>query len=95
MAAYLVVTINISDAERFGAYLQAVAGLSQRFGGEGIVRGPVSEYLEGSAPEGERVVVVRFASAEDIRTYISSDVYQEAKRNRLGAADVTMRIVED
>ncbi|MES2033059.1 MAG: DUF1330 domain-containing protein, partial [Pseudomonadota bacterium] len=60
MAAYIVATVSIEDPERFAAYGKAIAGLSESFGGERVVAGPVAEILEGEGRVGERVVVSRF-----------------------------------
>src|SRR3546814_11896517 len=59
MAAYIVATVRISDPEKFALYGKAIAGLSERFGGVPVVKGPVAEVLEGGSPVGERVVVTR------------------------------------
>jgi uncharacterized protein (DUF1330 family) len=93
MAAFIVATVRIIDRERFVAYGKAIAGLSEKHGGEPLVRGEVSEVLEGGSPVGERVVVTRFASADAARAYIASAEYQAAKVDRTGAAEVEMRLV--
>lgn len=94
MPAYIVATVTITDPDRFAAYGRAIAGLSERFGGEPIVCGPVAEYLEGEGAPNERVVVTRFPTADAARAYIGSEEYREASRAREGAAIVTMRLLE-
>jgi uncharacterized protein (DUF1330 family) len=94
MPAYIVATVTITDPEKFKLYGQGIAGLSEKHGGEALVRGVVSEILEGDGPAGDRVVVSRFPSAEAAKAYISSAEYQAAKVHRLGAAEITMRLVE-
>src|SRR3546814_10762299 len=59
MAAYIVATVRISDPEKFALYGKAIAGLSERFGGVPVVKGPVAEVLEGGSPVGERVEIGR------------------------------------
>jgi uncharacterized protein (DUF1330 family) len=93
MPAFIVATVQIIDRERFAAYGKAIAGLSEKHGGEPIVRGEVAEILEGSSPVGERVVVSRFPTPEAAKAYIASADYQAAKAAREGAAEVTMRLV--
>lgn len=95
MAAFIVATVNISDPERFGEYARAIAGLSEKFGGVAVVRGPVVEALEGDAVVGERVVVTRFPDADAARAYISSEQYRAASQKRIGAATVVMRLLVD
>lgn len=95
MAAYIVATVQIRDPERFSAYGRSIAGLSERFGGEPVVRGPVAAVLEGDGQAGERVVVTRFPDGDAARRYIGSPEYQAARREREGAADVVMRLLVD
>jgi uncharacterized protein (DUF1330 family) len=95
MAAYIVATVRIRDADRFAAYGRAIAGLSEAHGGTAVVRGAVAEVLEGQSPVGERVVVTRFADAGAARAYIASAEYHAAKQMREGAADVEMRLLID
>lgn len=94
MAAFIVATVRISDPGPFGAYAKDIAGLSESFGGESVLKGPVSEILEGEGAIGERVVVTRFPDADSARAYIRSETYQSARALREGAADVTMRLIE-
>ena len=95
MAAYIVATVQIQDPERFAAYGKAIAGLSEKHGGERVVAGPVREVLEGEGQVGERVVVSRFPDADAARGYIASAEYQAAKAQREGAAVVVMRLLVD
>ena len=95
MAAYLVVTLRVSDAVAFGHYRDAIAGLETEFGGRYIVRAPVSDRLEGEGPADERVVVMEFPNAKAIRDFIASPRYQQAKLLRIGAATLNMRLVTE
>jgi uncharacterized protein (DUF1330 family) len=95
MAAYIVSTVNITDAEKFAAYVKAVAGLSERFGGEYLLRGKIAEALEGDIDPEERVVVSRFPNAEAARAFIGSSAYQAGKRLRVGAGEVRSRLLVD
>ena len=93
MACYIVATVRILDPERFSAYASAVAGLAERFGAQAILKGPVSEVLEGDGVVGERVVISRFDTPEQARAYIESSDYRQAQLLRQGAADVVMRLI--
>jgi len=94
MPAYIVATVRITDPERFADYGRGIAGLSEKYGGESVVRGPVTEILDGDEPLGERVVVTRFPDADAARGYIASPEYRDAAARRVGAAIVTMRLLE-
>ena len=95
MAAYLVATVRITDPVKFSEYGKAIAGLSERFGGEYLVRGKVSEVLEGDSDPNERVVVSRFADAAAARAYVTSPEYLAGAALRQGAAVVEMRLLVD
>lgn len=95
MAAYIVATVRIDDAERFGAYVRAIAGLSERFGGEYIVRGAIAEVLEGDIDPNERVVVSRFPNAAAARGYAKSPEYLAGAALRVGAGQVDSRLLVD
>lgn len=94
MPAYIVAMVRIHDAEKFTQYSRSIAGLSERFGGESLARGKVSEILEGSGEPGERVVVSRYPDLASARAYLASPEYREACQHRVGAADVVVRLVE-
>jgi uncharacterized protein (DUF1330 family) len=91
---YLVATVTISDTDKFKAYLTAIDGLSERFGGSYVCRGPVAEMVEGEAPKGERVVIVEFPTEEALRGYIESPEYLHGKALREGGAKVQMRLIK-
>ena len=93
MPAFLVGTVTITDADRFGAYSAAIRGLSAKFGGESIVAGQIADILEGDADPAERVVVTRFPSESDARAYLACGDYVAAKTMRAGAATVTLRLL--
>ena len=95
MAAYLIATVRITDPIKFAEYGKAIAGLSERFGGEYIVRGKVSEVLEGLSDPNERVVVSRFPDAAAARAYVNSPEYRAGAALRQGAAVVEMRLLMD
>ena len=95
MAAYIVATVRIDDAEKFAAYVKAIAGLNEKHGGEYVVRGKVSEVLEGDVDPEERVVVSRFPTAEAAIAYAKSPEYQAGKALREGGGVVRTRLIVD
>jgi uncharacterized protein (DUF1330 family) len=94
MTAFIVATVRISDPAKFAQYGAAIAGLSERFGGEAVVKGAVSEVLEGKGAVGERVVVSRYPDAASAKAYIASPEYQAAAALREGAAEIEMRLLD-
>lgn len=95
MAAYIVATVTITDPVRFGNYVRAIAGLSERHGGEYLVRGKVSEVLEGAVDPDERIVVSRFPTADAARGYARSAEYLAGAALRAGAGTVESRLIVD
>jgi uncharacterized protein (DUF1330 family) len=93
MAAWLVSTVRITDPGQFAHYAKAIAGLAEAHGGRYIVRGPVTEQLEGDGVADERVVVMEFPDADAARAYVGSDAYQAGKALRAGAAQVDLRLI--
>lgn len=95
MAAYIVATVKITDRAQFGDYIKAVAGLSEQYGGEYLVRGKVAQVLEGDVDPSELVVVSRFPSEEAALGYVQSAEYQAGKALRIGAGTVESRLIVD
>jgi uncharacterized protein (DUF1330 family) len=95
MSAYIIATVRVSDGPRFGAYVKAIDGLAERFGGEYIARGPVAEVFEGDVDPKEIAVVIRFPDADAARSYALSPEYQAGKALRIGAGEVETRLLVD
>ena len=93
MPAYIVATVTITDADKFGAYVKAIAGLSEKHGGEYVVRGKVDEVLEGDVNPDERVIVSRFPDREAAVAYARSPEYLAGAKLREGAGTVQMRLL--
>ncbi len=95
MAAYLIVTAQLHDRERFLAgYAPAAAALTERFGGEYVLRAPGAEVLEGELPGGS-VVVSRWPDRAAALAFWNSPEYARARALREGVADCQVLIVED
>ncbi|MXY51205.1 MAG: DUF1330 domain-containing protein [Gammaproteobacteria bacterium] len=94
MAAYLIVTAQIHDRARFlSGYAPAAAALTERFGGEYVLRAPGAEVLEGEHPGGS-VVVSRWPDRTAALAFWNSPEYAEARTLREGIADCQVLIVE-
>lgn len=93
MAAYVIAMVNITDPEKYAKYSAKATIASDKLGGEFIVRGGNPEAVEGVLPY-SRVVVNRFESREKAKAFYDSMEYQDAKQERLGAADFNMIIVD-
>jgi uncharacterized protein (DUF1330 family) len=94
MAAFLIIEIvAVGDAELYAKYRDRVAPNLAAAGGMYVVRGGDVEVLEGSWKP-NRIVVVRFDSAEAARGWWKSSGYAELKAMRQGATTTNMILVE-
>jgi len=92
--AYLVVTMHVTDPERYRAYMAEAPAYVKAHGGEYLVRGGRHEVLEGDWHP-HRVALLRFPSYADAKAFYEGDYGQLAKPLRAGAAeDFNMVLVE-
>ena len=95
MAAYLIITAQLHDRERFLAgYAPAAAALTARFGGEYVLRAAGAEVLEGAHPGGS-VVVSRWPDKAAALAFWNSPEYADVRWLREGVADCQVLIVEE
>jgi uncharacterized protein (DUF1330 family) len=83
-AAYLIVDVDITDMERYKAYMAAAPASVAAFGGEYIVRGGRFEKFEGDW-QPARIAVLKFPSYEQAKAWYDSEAYRTARENRVGA----------
>ena len=93
MAAYVLLDVEISDAQAFERYKQLVPASLAAYGGSYLARGGRTEVLEGSWRP-NRVVILRFESIEHARKWLSSDEYRPAREIRQKAAKTSMIVTE-
>jgi uncharacterized protein (DUF1330 family) len=85
MSAYVLVDVEVTDAEQYERYRPIAAASVEQYGGRYIVRGGPAEVLEGDRVP-HRLVVLEFPDAEAARRWYDSPEYGEAKATRAGAA---------
>ena len=93
MAGYIFVQTEVSNAEKYDTYKQAVPAVIEQFGGRFIVRGGDMEALEG-AYDGPRIVILEFPSAERAREFWATPEYAAVKTPREGTANMTAVLIE-
>lgn len=93
MSAYIIVQVNVNDAERYENYKSMVPPSLEPYGGRFIVRGGAVENLEGTWNPA-RTVVIEFDSMEKAKAWWSSPEYADAKALRQATADTEMIVVE-
>jgi len=90
MTAYVIALVDVTDGEKYSEYVRRTPDVIATFGGRFLVRGGETVTIEG--PEAvERIVVLEFPTLEQAVACFRSQAYEEAKKFRLGAAE--MRLV--
>ena len=84
MAAYIIATYDITDAEGYQAYPPGVVPLLQKHGAQILVADYAAEGLEGTAPG--VTVVLKFASEEAARNWYNDPEYGPVKQIRLDSS---------
>lgn len=92
MTAYLIARVDVTDWERYRAYMQLTPALVEGHGGQFISRGGEVTTLEGEE-ETRRVVLLKFPSVERAVSFYESAGYQEARAVREGAANAQFIVV--
>ena len=93
MTAYLIVRVKVTDPEAYKEYTAQTPGVIASFGGEFVVRGGDVESIEGPA-EDRRIVVVKFESMDQLKTFYYSDAYQAILPIRMANSESEAIMVE-
>jgi|tagenome__1003787_1003787.scaffolds.fasta_scaffold19156258_1 uncharacterized protein (DUF1330 family) len=91
--AYVLVQVDVTDAQRYGEYTKLSPGIIAKFGGRFLARGGRTTTLEGTPARG-RVVVIEFPSFERAQEFYNSPDYEAARKVRAGAATAQFVLVE-
>jgi uncharacterized protein (DUF1330 family) len=93
MPAYVIVETDIVDAAQYERYKAASPAAVAAGGGRFVVRGGEIDVLEGDW-EPSRLVVLEFPDIAAARRWYDSEIYDEAKKLRAGAARLRMVAVQ-
>ena len=91
--AYLLVQVDVSNAQQYGEYTKLSPAIIEKFGGRFLARGGRSTTLEGPAAP-SRVVVIEFPSYDRAQAFYNSPEYTAARKVRAGAAKAQFVLVE-
>ncbi len=83
--AYLIVEMNITDPERYKAYMAEAPIAVKAAGGEYLVRGGRHETLEGDRHP-HRMAMLRFPSYEQAKAFYDGE-YRRVRIKRAGATE--------
>jgi uncharacterized protein (DUF1330 family) len=93
MPAYVIVETDITDPERYEQYKAASPGAIAAGGGRFLVRGGDLAVLEGDWNP-SRLVMLEFEDLAAAKRWYESEVYQQARKLREGAARLRMVAVQ-
>ncbi len=93
MAGYIIVEIDVTDPVGYEEYKKLAGATVAAYGGEYIVRGGVTETLEGDW-QPKRIVILKFESVERAKEWWDCAEYSEPKKMRQRTANTKMIVVE-
>jgi uncharacterized protein (DUF1330 family) len=92
-SAYIIANVDVTDPVQYEEYKTLSTIAMKAHGAQVCIRGGKVEVLEGDwAPQ--RVVMLKFPSMEQLKTFYASAQYTAARRARAGAAVMRMIAVE-
>ena len=92
-SAYIIANVQVTDPVQYEHYKRLSSIAMQAHGAEVCVRGGAVQVLEGDWKP-ERMVVLKFPSVTQARTFYDSTEYAQARQARAGAAVMRMILVE-
>ncbi len=92
MAGMWIAHIDVTDTDRYGAYVAQATEILTAHGARFIARGGRYEQMEGK--DRSRNVIAVFPTFEDAVACYRSDAYQAVVGDAIAASDRTVVIVE-
>ncbi|MYD92948.1 MAG: DUF1330 domain-containing protein [Chloroflexi bacterium] len=93
MACYVIADINVTDPERFAAFIEAVPASVQTHGGKYLIRGGSLEVAQGDWTPG-RLVVIEFASLDRARAWFDSPEFEGPRQIQARSSNSNYVFVE-
>ncbi len=81
MSAYVIVDIDVNDAEGYKEYVKIAPAAVTLYGGRYIARGGPNETLEGDW-HAKRLVILEFPNSERAKAWLNSPEYAPARALR-------------
>jgi uncharacterized protein (DUF1330 family) len=91
--AYVVVSVDVHEADRYADYIEQAPESIARHGGRYLARGGRTEVLEGDW-DPKRFVILEFPRFEDAKAWWTSEEYADAKALRHATATSRMILVD-
>jgi uncharacterized protein (DUF1330 family) len=94
MAAYLVVDTELTHPDLYEDYKRQAKPLAEQHGGEYLARGGAMTLKETDLWQPQRLVIIRFPSAEQANRFYDSPEYQKVLQISKQAARRTVVVLE-
>ena len=91
--AYIFANVTVTNPDQYTEYRKLSTLAIEKYGAEICIRGGAVEVLEGDWRP-DRVVLLKFPSAEQAREFDQSPEYAAARKARAGAAVMRMVLIE-
>jgi uncharacterized protein (DUF1330 family) len=85
MKAYLVLDLVVHNSEEFQEYIEKIPALIEKHQGRYLVQGVIPEVIEGDW-QPERVVILEFASKQNVTDFFADTTAQKLFKIRHSAA---------
>jgi uncharacterized protein (DUF1330 family) len=93
MSAYVIVEIDVQDPVGYEEYKKQAGATVHAHGGKYIVRGGMTEVLEGDW-QPKRIVVLEFPSMDRAKRWLNCEEYREPRKMRHATARTNMILVD-
>lgn len=77
MSALLIITISVTNQEKFTEYLKKTQAVASKFGTKMMFQGRKAATLAGDPVAGELVVIAKFPDLETVERWHTSPEYTE------------------
>ena len=94
MSAFFLVEINkVSDAEKYGLYIEKVALIINKHGGEYIFKSEQLTPVSGGW-DAKRIILIRFENKDMLRKFFQSEEYKKIVPLRKESTESKAIIIE-
>jgi uncharacterized protein (DUF1330 family) len=95
MAAYMIITADIADRDKFiNDYGKPAAELVAKFGGRYLLMAPGAELLEGDFGDGASMVISEWPDKATARAFWESPEYALIRKRRENVANCQVLLIE-
>ena len=93
MSAYVIIDIEVTDAEGYKEYAQHAPASVSLYHGRYLARGGANETLEGEW-HAKRLVILEFPNTDQAKAWLNSPEYEPIRKLRHQYAKSNMVVVE-